>query len=150
LARPMIVLVSCSGPKLSHAAPARDLYTSELFRKASAFGERYCNGWAVLSAKYGLVLPDEVIAPYDVQLGQLTADERAVWGRNVRLELLNRFGNTATYNYCVLAGERYAAELRCLEPWEPLRGMQIGERLAWLKARLAQIVGDEVMQGGVR
>src|SRR5690606_13413659 len=55
-----IALVSCVSSKEPHAAPARDLYTSALFRKARAYAERNADAWYILSAKYGLVDPNRV------------------------------------------------------------------------------------------
>ena len=72
------ILVACCGPKLDHAAPARDLYTSDLFTKSRAYAERNGCGWAILSAKHGIVLPDEVIAPYDVTLKTMPAEQQSV------------------------------------------------------------------------
>lgn len=61
-------LVGCASQKLRRAAPARELYVSQLFKKASAYAEKTCDRWYILSAKHGLVHPDEVLEPYDVKL----------------------------------------------------------------------------------
>lgn len=50
-------LVGCTSQKLKRPAPARELYVSSLFKKASAFAERSCDRWYVLSAKHGLLHP---------------------------------------------------------------------------------------------
>lgn len=39
-------------------APAADLYTSDWFRKARAYAERYADTWFVLSALHGVLAPD--------------------------------------------------------------------------------------------
>jgi hypothetical protein len=62
-------LVGCAARKLQGPAPARELYVSQLFRKASAYAEATCDRWYILSAKHGLVHPDTVLEPYDVRLG---------------------------------------------------------------------------------
>jgi hypothetical protein len=72
----VIALVSCSGPKLSHAAPARSLYASPLFRRANAYAARHFERWFILSGKYGLVEPEAIIAPYDVDVTHFTAAQR--------------------------------------------------------------------------
>lgn len=56
-------LVSCVGDKHSKPLPARELYRSDWFLKARAYVEAQGEEWFILSAKYGLVSPDQVIAP---------------------------------------------------------------------------------------
>jgi hypothetical protein len=73
--------------------PARDLYISPLFRAARAYAERRYGPerWFILSARHGLVRPDQLLAPYDLSLRQLTPTERAAWGDRVAIELTDRF-----------------------------------------------------------
>jgi hypothetical protein len=63
-----ITLVGCSAAKLTRPAPARDLYTGDLFGKARALAEATSDRWYILSAKHHLVHPDQVLAPYDQQM----------------------------------------------------------------------------------
>jgi hypothetical protein len=67
--------VACSGKKTETAAPARELYLGQLFKKSVAYIEAVDPGavdpgapWFILSALHALVLPDEVIAPYEYRL----------------------------------------------------------------------------------
>lgn len=74
-----IALVGCTKGKLPARAPARDLYVGDLFAKARAYAQTF-DAWYVLSARHGLVLPDEVIEPYDVTLGDKRRDRRSTRG----------------------------------------------------------------------
>lgn len=69
--RPTYV-IPCSGAKLGHAAPARELYTGSMFRyalgKTSQAAELTGGRVLILSARYGLVELDTVLEPYDVTL----------------------------------------------------------------------------------
>ena len=65
------VLVGCVKSKLDHPAPARDLYTSALFRKARAHAEATGGPWFVLSAEHGLHLPNIVDVASDSLDGAL-------------------------------------------------------------------------------
>ena len=124
----MIGLIACCGKKLDHPAPARDLYTSTLFKKSRAWVESRCERWFVLSAHYGLVDPSTVIAPYNQTLKPLN---NAVWGKWV-YEQLCVLG-LHKERFFVLAGRRYIAPLQDLiQVADVLRGMGIGERLAFL------------------
>lgn len=147
----IVALVGCSGPKLAEPAPARDLYVSDLFRKARAYAERHADAWAVLSAKHGVVLSDQVIAPYDLSVRDLSCrirghvyshgggwSERGRWREHMHQQLHQLFPNATRYLF--LAGDEYdcrysyCAGARCCLPFEaPMEGLGIGERKKWLK-----------------
>src|SRR5690606_4368286 len=119
--------------------PARDLYTSALFRKARAYAERNADAWYILSAKYGLVDPNRVIEPYDVTLNRMGIGERRAWAAKVRFELeqIVQPGDTVV----MLAGAHYreglmgALRRRGVQVQVPMEGLKIGEQLQWLSQR---------------
>jgi len=135
-----IALVSCVSQKRSRPAPAQDLYISDLFRKASAYACLVADQWYILSAKYGLVPPDEIINPYNVTLKQLPAAERRAWASRVVADLRRvlKPGDHVVF----LAGEAYRAGLidaiRALGCTVeiPMEGLGIGQQLHWLKEHL--------------
>lgn len=156
-----VVLVGCSGSKLDCPAPARELYTSLLFRKAVRYAEATGNEWAILSAKHGLVMPDDVLAPYDCSMKDLRLEgpgnspkaAAGAWGARVAHALRTRWPGA---RFVFLAGQDYAVCLsgswipkgeKPLDAVEPLQGLGVGRRLAWLQAeadRLAPaVVHDE-------
>ncbi|HEY0435262.1 MAG TPA: hypothetical protein VGC92_01385 [Phenylobacterium sp.] len=67
--RPLI-LIPCGGRKLALPARARDLYTGPYFRQALAWARTLGGRFLILSAKHGLVEPEERIEPYDLRMGQ--------------------------------------------------------------------------------
>lgn len=143
----MIGLVGCAAQKLDRPAPARELYTSPLFRLALAYAEARCLRVYVLSALHGLVQLDQVLEPYEHRLGRR---ESAAWAGMVALRLFDRHG--LHQHYLVLAGADYAAPLAAMmaplagdRPLEvlgvhvplgtlvqPLRRLTIGGRLRFL------------------
>lgn len=56
-----LFLVSWVSEKHDRPMPARELYCSDWFQKARGFVEKSGADWFILSAKYGLVPPDQVI-----------------------------------------------------------------------------------------
>lgn len=132
----VVALVGCVKKKRSEAAPAADLYTSPLFRKSRAYAERHADAWFVLSAKHGLLRPEEVVEPYDETLATAGVGQRRAWAAMVREQMagagLGGPGTTLVW----LAGERYRDQLQPLladcEHQGPLDGMKMGERLRWL------------------
>ncbi len=81
-----IGLVGCCKKKLDRAAPARELYQSDLFKSSVAWLEARdeLDGWAILSAKHRLVMPDDVIYPYELSLADMNQRESLVGRENAR------------------------------------------------------------------
>ena len=125
-----IGLISCSKAKLGTVALARDLYSrSDLFRKATEYCSQHLDGWYVLSAKHGLVAPDQVLEPYDLTLKQLSAGQRRAWGKDVAGSLRD-LGDVELEAH---AGSVYVRALvdAGVELSNPLRGLSIGRRKRW-------------------
>jgi hypothetical protein len=58
-----LYLVSCVSKKRDTPTTARALYVSDWFIKARTYVEATCSPWFILSAEYGLLHPDAVVAP---------------------------------------------------------------------------------------
>lgn len=134
-----LYLVSCVGEKLAVCSPARDLYVSAWFEKARAFVEAAGGSWFILSAKHGLVAPEEPIEPYDLTLNRMPADERRKWADGVFEQLVPRLGGGRTVVF--LAGKRYQEFLvdrlvsLGVRVDVPMQHMGIGQQLSWLGKR---------------
>jgi hypothetical protein len=142
-----IGLVGCASAKLSRPAPARELYTSQLFRKASAYAEATCERWFILSAKHGLVAPDQVLEPYNVKLGTAHRDPARdpgpihAWADRVNGQLREALTDVQDPLLVTLAGEQYRTIL-WRSPWPsevPMKGLGIGQQLGWLTRELGQL-----------
>jgi hypothetical protein len=140
-----VVLVACVGHKLDHAAPAARLYRSPWFRKARRYAELVADRWWILSARHGLVAPDEVIAPYDETLRRMSVDQRREWARQV-MEQLAPLTDSAQDEVIILAGRAYR---EFLIMWlvtflgytvsVPMEGLGIGRQLQWLNRAIEEL-----------
>ncbi len=137
----LVVLVGCVKTKLDHAAPAEDLYISPLFRGRREFAESTGRLWFILSAKHGLILPGEVVAPYDLAMARQSANYRSAWAGFVAEQLVTALGSLRGVHFEIHAGSAY---VESLEPTlrahgasvsAPLRGLTQGQHLAWYAAR---------------
>jgi hypothetical protein len=134
-----LTIVACCAEKLARIAPARELYRSTLFRKSATWAEQR-GDWMVLSARYGLIRPDDQLAPYDCSMRSLSRAERDWWDARVaeQLEALALYHGAERMHVTLLAGETYAGWAKHVQPWctveQPLAGMPIGRRLQWLTA----------------
>lgn len=79
-----VILIACSKQKEAAPRPARQLYKSQLFTKSLAYAEqRGADTIYILSAKHGLLGPNQVIAPYDETLSRQPRAERRRWAQRV-------------------------------------------------------------------
>lgn len=135
-----IGFVSCVSKKLPHAAPAEELYTSPLFKKASAYVRAHCDRWFILSAKHGLLLPSTVIEPYDVTLNKMPAADRRQWAERVLPDIYANCDKGDTLIF--LAGQKYrqylipALQEKVYKKEVPMYGLSIGKQLQWLGENL--------------
>ena len=131
-----ICLVSCVWPKRATPALAKDLYRSAWFLKARAYAEFASSYWFILSAKNGLVHPDEIIEPYEITLDTMGAAERRNWSRRVQKQMDERM--PVASRIVVLAGQPYREFLmdylgrRAATVHVPMAGMRNGAQLSWL------------------
>ena len=137
-----LYLVACCARKTSFTAPAEVLYTSDLFRKSRNYVQGQGGQWFILSAKYGLVHPTDVISPYDMTLQAMSPVLRRDWAGTViaRLQTMPLTDRPMIF----LAGALYREHL---VPWAgdrtqiPMQGMGIGQQKAWLKANTPGWIG---------
>ena len=133
-----IVLVSCVKRKQKFSAKAKDLYTSTLFQSNLQYAYRLKpDAIYILSAKYGLVDLDQVIAPYDMTLNTMSESEKKTWARRV-LDSLRQKANLEEDLFILLAGNNYR---KYLIPEHkhyeiPLEGLSFGRQLQELKRRI--------------
>ena len=135
-------LISCVSKKRPYAAEAKNFYDSALFTKSREFVEQRCDSWFILSAKYGLVEPSEVIEPYEETLNNKSRREREEWAEGVWEVLRHRL--RPDDHVTILAGERYRENLVPLmveygcQVDVPMKGLGIGRQLQWLSRHLVQ------------
>lgn len=137
-ARETVALVACVKSKGRVETTARELYTSNLFRKSRRYAEAMADRWFILSAKHGLLAPGRATAPYELTLKGMRAAQRRAWARGVAAAIHREVAPGA--RLVLLAGSTYIDELKPLLGTsytlvEPMAGLSMGNRLAWLKAR---------------
>jgi hypothetical protein len=115
---------------------AQNLYVSDWFIKASSYATQISDQWFILSAKYGLLYPDEEIEPYNETLNNMPVKSRRAWASIVLEDLLQEINEGDQIVF--LAGQRYREFL--VKPLRsrgflveiPMEGLRIGEQLSWL------------------
>src|SRR5690606_19437005 len=104
-----VALVSCVKSKRASAAPASELYTSQLFRSLRGYAEANADTWYILSAAHGLLRPTQVVEPYERTLNNMRKADRLAWADRVKRQLIEVLPTEA--EVILLAGERYRGDL---------------------------------------
>lgn len=145
------ILVGCVSQKGGVAAPAKELYRSELFRRRRLFAEQSGRAWWILSAEYGLVEPETIIEPYDTRIAALSLAARHELAARVADDLETALGDLQGKRIEIHAGDEYvlavgpALRKRGGEIIRPLQGLRIGEQLGWYGQALGLGVGKTLV-----
>ena len=134
-----LVIVGCGKAKVWDRADrlgkvrAKDAYVGSLFKSQRRFAEQRAAKWLILSAKYGLLHPEQPIANYNVTFGS----RGAISAERVQKQWRQRLSDNPTIAVC-LASKNYVRLLRDSIPKSvtlqtPLDGMGLFERMRWLK-----------------
>lgn len=149
-----IFLVAGSRTQKNSPAAARDLYQGELFRYGLQYAEKAGGDRAyILSPKYGIVRPDDIIEPYKVSFASLTSKQITQWqGVRVmykkdrtawRALVARQLSGIARLDkdiFVVLAGKEYVEHLRFFVAHieEPLKGHALDTRLPLLQRKIRE------------
>lgn len=151
------IIVGCVSKKKQGVWPARDLYSSPLWDRRRDYAVVSRLPWAIMSAKYGLIGPNEEISPYNRTIGDLQKDPSCLttWRAELANQLEDLFGHgPGQYSRSahvtvrdssgligktieVHAGMDYIRELDLIARdlgftiVYPLQGLGIGKQLQW-------------------
>lgn len=138
----MIVVLSCGARKADSPQPAALLYTGSYFKTAYRWARSVVPSRAIfiMSAKYGLICSADVIAPYDLRMGQLgCVDAETVRTQATMLDVLNE------HTVIMVGGQDYVDVARqvwpnCLAPFGRERGVKgIGYALSRMNASMGRV-----------
>ena len=135
----MNVFISCSKNKKTKPSKASELYTSSLFKYSFRYALTLTrrDKIFILSAKYGLVKPDDIIQPYKLTLKNMNKRQRQEWAYKVYKQLVQEgidFDEEAIF----LCGEKYREFImpKFTNAKAPLKNLRRGEQLKFYKEAL--------------
>ena len=111
-----IGLVACSSYKNKEAKkdhgmelPASEMYTGHGFKNAVEHGLEHfgCEGYFILSGKYGLLSPDDMIRWYDCDLKKMPVSYQKEWSEKVYKSLQEKLGDLDDIQFVLFCGETY-------------------------------------------
>jgi hypothetical protein len=132
-----VILVGCVRTKNAVASAASELFASPLFAGRRQYAVASGRPWYILSAKFGLLAPDDVIGPYDVYLADQGPGYKKAWGDFVTAQLEQCERALSGLAIEVHAGAAYVDPLRAPLAARgavlaaPVAHLRQGEQLAW-------------------
>jgi hypothetical protein len=109
-----LIIVPCGSQKIWDRnprfgmIPAKDAYTSVLFKVHREYAETFGTAWLILSARYGFTHPDQLIENYDFKFDHSDLEPKNWW----RLRAMIRQAHTfAPYQKVVLLGGKLYREI---------------------------------------
>jgi len=132
-----VCLVACTSRKGDQPAPAEFIYRSPLFSAARSYAENRADQWFILSAKHGLLSPNDVIDPYNESLMNQSDAHRKEWAERVHRAFAAKAPPGGRVIF--LAGSAYRSyltpkfEAEGRETAAPMAALGIGSQVAWLQ-----------------
>ncbi len=129
-----IAFISCVKEKRIGKYKAKDLYTSDFFRKSFGYCSSKYDKVFILSAKYGVLDLEEEIKNYEMTLNDFSKVQKVEWSVMVYNQLENKIDDSDNLYFYV--GNNYREHLLPLlsnNCFVPLEGKGIGEQLQYFK-----------------
>lgn len=137
----ILALLNCSASKLARPAEAKQLYRGVGFRLGYQYLARRPVRIMILSAKYGMVSPDDILSPYDQRI-PTRRDQKEDWILRTRAQILGLIQEAEITEIIHLLSIPYQSALRDLPI--PIRAilppLSIGRRLQALRRLLEKPV----------
>lgn len=82
-----IAIIACGKAKIKGKHQAKDLYVGNFFKQCLKVASTKYDAYYIVSAKYGLLKPVDVIEDYDFKLTKLSERQKKQWGFNVAQQI---------------------------------------------------------------
>jgi hypothetical protein len=76
-----LAIIPCTSQKADEPGPARDVWTGVHFQLTLMHAEEFYDRTVIMSFKYGLITPDDLIEPYDMNIHKEPLKVRVQWKR---------------------------------------------------------------------
>lgn len=135
-----ICLIASRGNQLDAPAKAKKLYVNSIFKACYRYAKILQPDLIfILSAKHGIVKPDDIVHPYDDTLNNKSKSVLIAWAIQT-LDKLNLFCDLSNDKFIFLAGGYYVKHLSSrIKNYEtPLEGVKMANQLHFLKWKTAE------------
>lgn len=85
--KPTVAIIPCTNQKSATGGPAREVWSGAHFQLVLAHAEHFYDRVFVMSYKYGFILPETVIEPYDINIKNEPAAARLKWWYMLREQI---------------------------------------------------------------
>lgn len=142
-----VAIITCGLKKKKVAAPAQDFYTGTSFRVYCTYVSENFKNWVILSAKYGMVLPSQVLEPYDTYIKDLSAEDKRILMNRFICSLKDTFPKAGKFIFFVSDAYKKAI-LEVISGYNisvefPFEGLRFGQKLQFMRTGNSSILNLE-------
>ena len=98
-----LCIIGCSKDKGDSKGKAADLYIGSNFKIRKKYASEHFTNWVIFSGKYGILDPDEIIEPYNLNLEDVDPAERVEVFQRAQATIQSRFPDCTKF-YLILNG----------------------------------------------
>ena len=131
MGKKVCVVTTSTRAKKHTSSLAKDMFQGQFFDNVVKLCDKMEFDLYILSAKYGLLHPNEVIKPYDITLNNFSKKERKKWSDKVKKQMIeNDLYKNDLYFF---TGKNYH---EFFKGNKPLKGLSLGFQLKWFNEKL--------------
>lgn len=136
----MTTLIQCVDSKQVGTHPAKELYQGNYFEAMKRYAKARDKPWYILSAKHGLVDPNDTLDYYDAfGLSDAQADEISEELVEMNVKSVHLIGGVEYTNALIPELER-----RGIDVIEIAQGLKIGERVSLLQRKARKLENHQL------
>lgn len=132
-----VAIIPCMNQKSDEPGPAREVWVGHHFQATLMHVEEFYDQVFIISFKYGLITPDTIIEPYDINIHFEPWDVRVKWKRMVIQQvkdflieqqpgIVGLYSGKEDADWLSKKINQNAPDVLCTTPW---RGKGVGQRI---------------------
>lgn len=144
-----LCIINCAAKKLDHKAAASDLYIGTDFKVKKEFAVNNFEHYCIISAKYGVLLPTDIVEPYNLLITQLTEHQREDLFKSCAKQISLYFSQCDHFYFVTTDNYVGLAEYLTGEKTFLLDGLKGRQKLHFLKTGTRDIVDLDTVLNNV-
>jgi hypothetical protein len=132
----VVGLINCCSQKMPHACEASKLYQGRLFKRALKLIQLITREFGILSAKHHLVLPNEIIEPYDKTISK----SNHAWAELTKAKIKIQY---PAAKFKVILSRPYLQAMKGLDYEEIIpKKLNIGEQINFIDKKIFELENE--------
>lgn len=151
-----VAIIPCTNQKSDRPGPAREVWVGNHFQLILAHAEMFYDTVYIMSYKYGLIEPDALIEPYDIDLRTANAGTRLRWWAKMKGDIADVSSESpllvALYTGAVERDRIITEFVRngVEQVITPFEGLKVGDRMSKVYDLEEPFDRNKALEGGYK